>query len=287
MNLSTIVSMLDNEFNTIKYVDLWGRYDFLIYPIKEYLTKKFIDNYSGLMIQNGDNVERIITTTFITEDLYEKIINEDIKETLIFTHHPFCQNLYDYSWQDFTKKHIEELKLRDISIYSCHIPFDEHRRYSTSYYLANELMDIISDEINASDQYSETDCFVGFYGKARKDLFDRIRKINSDSRYYKMGDVKPNIIACVPGGGLQKDFMIAAKEKGVDTYITGTSEYRGRNSIERNYKLFKELQELELNVIGLGHYHSEAIGIKKFTEEYLSSFGITVEYFNDTYYMNI
>lgn len=287
MKLSKIVSMLDREFNTMEYIDLWGRYDSLINPIKEYLTCKFISNYSGLMIHNGDDVDKIITTTFITEDLYNKVLSEDIKNTLIFTHHPFCQNLIDYSWEDVTKHHIKGLKLREISIYSCHIPFDEHKRYSTSYYMADELMDTITDEIYARDKYTKTDCFVGFYGKASKNLFNRIRKINSDSRYYKLGDSKLDIIACVPGGGLQKDFLIAAKNIGVDTYITGCSEYRGGNSVVRNYKLFNELQELELNVIGIGHYHSEAIGIKKFTEEYLSTLGIDVEYFEDTYYLNI
>lgn len=75
-----------------------------------------------------------------------------------------------------------------------------------------------------------------------------------------------------------------AAEKGVDTYITGVSEFKGRNRVSRNKDFFNELQTLGMSIIGLGHYETECLTMKGLVKDYFINFIDAVSYFEDKYY---
>ena len=277
MNLFEIVKELDNEFNIESYMDVWGRFDYYFEPLKPYLSNDFMIRYSGLMINNSKEIELIIGATFLSQSLFEYIIQKDIHNALVFTHHPLYQKVSDYSWEDKLIIYASILKDRKISIYSCHLPFDEHRRYSTSYYMANSFLKEIEEDVTDEEGF-----LIGFKGLAKDNIIDLINDISSEIMVYNQDDEIPNKVICVPGGGLNTNFLRIAKKYGIDTYITGSARYKGKNAEMRNYELIKTIEELDIKVICFGHYESERIGVKRFINEYFDNSKIKTIYFEDS-----
>ena len=205
-----LIKKLNEDFNIYKYHDVWNRFNDYTKNIKQYIQEDYQEYACGLMIDFTEDIEEILTTTFITENLFTFIKENNKKDLLIFTHHPYYQKTLDNSWHDSISKNIDILKDNRIGIYVCHMALDFHPKYSTALYLA--------------------------------------------------------------------------KEKGVDTYIRGISEFRGKNSISRNKTYFEELQNIGINIIGLGHYETECLAMSGLVKDYFGNLINSVTYFKDDYY---
>jgi len=286
MRKNEIVENLDKKFNVYSVTDVWSCFDYLIEPIKEYCTSPFLEYYSGLMIDYCENASEIITTTFVTENIFKYIKKQGKTDVFIFTHHPFYQNMYDYSLENHISDNLNIIKNNRVSIYSCHLPLDMlYTNHSTGYYLADKLMKDIESGFYAYDGYLEKEIPCGYYGKSKENLFDISHRINKHFSYYKSFEKEPNFIACVPGGGNEIEFIKEAKSLGVDTYITGIVEMRGDNSVSKNVDFFKKINELEINLIGLGHYQTESLAMRGLIGDYFKEkFDCPVSYFSDEYY---
>lgn len=278
-----LIKKLDEEFSIYKYYDVWNLFDKYTVNIEEYIMPVYKEHACGLMLDfTTDNIKEVITTTFITENLFDFIKENNKKDLLIFTHHPYYQIGLDYSMHDAISDNIDILKNNRIAIYVCHLALDFHPRYSTALYLAKELISDIEGRLSYEYEGVHVEC--EYYGSCVNGLFDKINKLSSKVSFYQFGDTKPSKICCSPGGGNVMENIKAAKEKGVDTYITGVSEFKGRNSISRNKDFFNELQDLEISLIGMGHYETECLAMKGLVDDYFKNLIGSVSYFADEYY---
>ncbi|MFW6390030.1 MAG: Nif3-like dinuclear metal center hexameric protein [Halanaerobiales bacterium] len=286
MEKEKIIKTLDEKFNVYSIVDAWQSFEDLINPIEEHCTSSFLEYYSGLMIDYCTEVNEILVTTFITENVFRYIEEEGMNNVLIFTHHPFYHNPHDYSFENHIKNNLDVIENNRVSIYSCHLPLDISKsHHSTDYYLADKLMKEIKGSISAYHEPVEREISCGYYGKCKENLFKELREINNQFKIYKSLDKEPEIISCVPGGGNEIEFIKEAKDLGADTYITGIIDMRGKNSISGNINFLKKVKELEINLIGLGHYHTEALAMRGLVNDYFKeTFKCSVLYFSDPYY---
>lgn len=284
MRKQEIFVELDMDFEIAKYCDVWGRFEEYIHKLEKELSKSFLESFTGIMIDRLEEVDEIITATFITDNLFQYIKDNKKRNVLIFAHHPFYQKVYDYSWHDSIFKNLDIINQNKISIYICHLALDFHIKNSTAYYFAKELILNPTDRLKYKYQGVEGEVECEYYGKHKNDFEKRLNTIKSDFVFYQFSEKDPEIICCSPGGGNMLDHIELAKEKGVDTYITGISEYRGKNSISRNKSYFQELERIGLNIIGLGHYQTEALAMKGLVDDYFNKFNHPASYFEDNYY---
>lgn len=280
-----LIKKLDEEFSIYKYHDIWNIFDEYTKNIEQYMQPRYKEHACGLMIDFTDNIKEVLTTTFITDNIFKYIKESNKKDVLIFTHHPYYQKEIDYSWHDAISDNLDIIKDNRIAIYVCHIALDFHPKYSTALYLSKELIAKIDGRISYKFDGIEGKVVGECYGNCVENLFDKISKISSRVSFYQFGEKQPQKICCSPGGGNVIEIIRMAKEKGVDTYITGVSEFKGRNSISRNKVFFTELEDMGINIIGLGHYESEFLAMKGLVKDYFAHLIEKVSYFEDKYYL--
>ena len=87
-----------------------------------------------------NEIEKVYTTVFISDKGLLKLINDDVSNAMLFSHHPTNWDLKDHNGNYVTdEKNIAELKERNISIYVLHHPLDNYGKYSTCKTLADKL----------------------------------------------------------------------------------------------------------------------------------------------------
>ncbi|SCY55534.1 Nif3-like dinuclear metal center hexameric protein [Alkaliphilus peptidifermentans] len=285
MNKIELIQKLNEDFKIYMYHDVWTTFEDYTNKIQNYIHSDYQEYACGLMIDFADEISEVLTTTFITEDMFTFIKENNKKDILIFTHHPYYQKILDYSWQDAISDNIDTLKENRISIYVCHMALDFHPKYSTAFYLAKELMCVVEGRLSYEYKGLRGKVECEYYGRCIDDLFDKISEISSKAVFYQFNDIKPTKICCSPGGGNIIEIIRMAKDLGVDTYITGVSEFKGKNSISRNKNYFQQLENIGINIIGLGHYQTESLAMKALVEDYFKSFIDSVTYYENKYYI--
>lgn len=277
-----LIKKLDEEFGINNYQDVWNLFSEYTENIEQYFIPTFKRHACGLMVDFTENIKEVLTTTFITENIFNYIKENNKKDLMIFTHHPYYQKRIDYSWHDAISDNIDVLINNRIAIYVCHMALDFHPRHSTALYFAKELISKIEGRLSYEYEGMNVEC--EYYGSSYEDLIDKIEKLSSNVSFYQFGETKPNKICCSPGGGNVIENIKMARDKGADTYITGVAEFKGRNSISRNKDFFSELQNLGINIIGLGHYETECIAMKGLVNDYFKNLVASASYFEDKYY---
>lgn len=284
MEKSELLKKINEDFDIYRYHDVWNKFEDYTKTIQQYIYPKYKEYACGLMLDFTEDIKEILTTTFITENLFTFIRENNKKDLLIFTHHPYYQKTFDNSWHDSISKNIDILKDNRISIYVCHMALDFHPKYSTAFYLAKELISNIEGRLSYEYNGIDGNVECEYYGNCVDDLFDRINELSLKGVFYQFNDMQPRKICCSPGGGNIIELIRMAKQKGVDTYITGVTEFKGKNSISRNKNYFEELQDIGINIIGLGHYETECLAMKGLAKDYFGSLISSVAYFEDKYY---
>jgi putative NIF3 family GTP cyclohydrolase 1 type 2/GNAT superfamily N-acetyltransferase len=274
-----LIKRLDEDFLIDQYQDVWNRFDTA--DLMRYLTPGYRQYGCGLMLDFAEDIREVITATFVTDSLIHFIKDQHKKDVLIFTHHPYYQEERDYAWHDAISKNLDILKENRIAIYVCHLALDFHPTYSTALYMAKALISKIDGRLTYEEAGAQVSC--EYYGPCVDNLFEKIGSLSSKVRFYQFGETKPHIVCCSPGGGNILEVIRLAKETGVDTYITGVSEFRGKNSIARNKDFFKALEEIGINVIGLGHYETECLAMRALVEDYFKSIIDQAAYFEEPF----
>lgn len=284
MNKTELLKKLDNDFEIYKYQDVWGKFHDHIKNIEQYIQPTFQKYSCGLMIDFSSDVSEIITTTFITDNLFRYIEENNKKDLLIFTHHPFYQNPLDNSWHDAISRNISIIQSNKVAIYVCHMALDFHAEHSTAMYLAKELISKFEGRLSYPYNGVDGNVECEYYGNCVDELFGKISEMSSRVVFYQFNDIKPQKVCCSPGGGNMIELIKMAKDRGVDTYITGVSEFKGKNSISRNKAYFSELHDIGINIIGIGHYETECLAMKGLAISYFKKIISQISYFEDGFY---
>lgn len=258
MKATELYDHLERDFISKELRDDWARY---MGDLEEYLSVNFIERSMGLVCDFTDEINKVYSAVFPSEEIMQKIINDGITDAMLFLHHP---SIWDIRRQkpfyQMDKALLEKFRERRISIYNLHVPLDNFSEYSTSKTLADALDIEIEKPFKAycgalSGVIGKTKC------KSLEELQSKFSKVlGHETSLYLYGDsnIKDGRIAIVAGGGNNKDTVSEMIENNINVLITG---------ISTNNEKFSEVHEFEqknrINVLGGTHYSTEKFACQK------------------------
>jgi len=249
---------LERDFIAKGLNDNWAKY---MRELDEYLTVNFKERSMGLVCDFANEINKVYSAVFPTEEIMTKIINDGITDAMLFLHHP---SIWDVRrpkpFYQMDKTLVEKFRDNRISIYTLHVPLDNYSEYSTSKTLADAL------DLKIEKPFKEyCGALSGVIGRSRfesiEELHNKLTEVlGHKTSLYLYGDnnIKDVRIAIVAGGGNNKETISEMIENNVNTLITG---------IAVNNESYSEVHELEqinhINVLGGTHYSTEKFACQK------------------------
>ncbi|MEW5571362.1 Nif3-like dinuclear metal center hexameric protein [Rossellomorea marisflavi] len=279
MRLEELVKKLDQEFEVKAYgADpafkrfLPAAYESVSFDWEAAFEEEFTSYFNGLMIRGASEVEQVFLAVFPTDHVLERFIKEGKPGDLLFMHHPLLmecgdpQGKWGRGFIPIQPGLLEQLKEKQLSVYTCHIPLDYHPTLGTSAAMAASLGMTVTDGFLANDR-GEHLILIGEIDEIDSpELKETLQSVFSIPYVDCEGPSREKIrkIAVVAGCGDKVEWMEEVEKKGVQAYITGEihchidSEYgRGRFS-----KMMAYASGTGMSLIGVSHAASEYL-VKK------------------------
>lgn|SRR3989344_1407962 len=266
MELKKIVKELDAEFEIDTIKDDWSwLFDPLFIRKSLPVFRKTLKN-TGLMIANSDEVHKMYTAFAPSRYVLEEIRLKGIVNVLLVVKHPFDWDgrRNAQGFKKFEERDYQLMEGMGVSIYSLHTPLDKNRNdlvVSTAYAFA-KLCKLKVEEEFAVESDNNPDLRVGLIGKVPEHKLEKfIKRVNAELDYRvklrKVNDIVGKV-AIVTGGGFIPRIMQEAKERGVNTYITGIITPNNSDYEKKNYKKkLSEANKIGINILGCSHYLTE------------------------------
>jgi dinuclear metal center YbgI/SA1388 family protein len=202
---------------------------------------------NGLQVQGTEHISRIGLAVDACIDAYQKAV--DLHCQMVIVHHGLIWNGIKYV-TGHHHQHLKFLITHDLNLYAAHLPLDMHPKYGNNIQLANLLR---LHSIQPFGIYSKQKIgYKGLLPKPKK-LAD-IAKIYQKSiggKYTILPFGKETIKTVgIISGGAGGDLLQAVEEE-LDLYITGEPLHENHH----------EAKEGKTNVLYLGHYESEILGV--------------------------
>ncbi len=215
---------------------------------------------NGLQVQGADAVSAVGLAVDACMATYKKAVQK--KCQMLLVHHGMI-------WTGLTSitkavhAQVAYLIKQNLNLYAAHLPLDMHPVFGNNILLVNMLN---ATDIKPFGAYHGAmigfeaslcapmtiDELGGFYSKRLQGTYSKLA----------FGKKKIRSIAVVSGGG--SDAMGEAIDKNIDCFITGESSHWNHHAA----------LEGSLNVLYLGHYHSETLGVKALGRHLEKQFGI-------------
>ncbi|MDD4415084.1 MAG: Nif3-like dinuclear metal center hexameric protein [Oscillospiraceae bacterium] len=247
--------------------------------LDKYLFPAFKQNGGiGLMCDFTTEIEKVYTTVFLSEKVLSKILNDNVTNAMLFSHHPTNWDLKEHNGNYAAdEKLIAKLKERNISIYILHHPLDNFGKYSTCRTLADKLNIVIE-----KPAFLYFGAMCGVIGTTECDtvseLHERYTGVvghKTSLCLYGNDNLKGEKIAICPGGGNIKEVAEEMLDNNVRTLITGVTIV---NDYSRGIHEFEK--ENEINLLGGTHYSSEKYAPMAMCE-YFNDLGLPSEFIDD------
>lgn len=253
-----LYNQLERDFISKELRDEWARY---MSELEEYLTINFKERSMGLVCDFTNEIKKVYSAVFPTEEVMQSILDEGITDALLFLHHPSIWDIRrPEPFYQMNKALLEKFKEKRISIYNLHVPLDNFSEYSTSKTLADALNIEIEEPFA---QYCGGLCGIIGITKCKniEELHNNFSKVlghNTSLYIYGDNNIKDGRIAIVAGGGNNKDTVSEMIENNVSVLISG---------ITVNNERYSEVHELEqknrINILGGTHYSTEKFACMK------------------------
>jgi len=266
MELVKIVETLDNEFDVENIKDDWSWLFDRLFIKKSLASFRKPMHNTGLMIVNSQEINKIYTAFAPSRYVLEEIHMKGIVNSLLIVKHPFDWDgrRNGKGFIPFTERDYQLMESMGISIYSLHTPMDKNRNdsvVSTAYAFAKIIKMKVKEEF-AYEGKNNPNLLLGLIGKVPENKLDAfVKRLNSTLNYrvkVTKRDDKIGIVGVVTGGGFVPEIIKEAKERGVNTYITGVVTPNASEWNKKNYsKNLSEINKLGLNIIGCSHYLTE------------------------------
>ncbi len=284
MKLKNLREVLDKEFNILN-----NRENLLDFAItdenKKFINDDFLERKTGLMIKGSDEIKKVYSVVFITDEVLNKICNEN--NCLIFTHHHFDYYEDERGLQPVSKKQISKIIEAGNSIYVAHAALDTHPQFGTSISLA-ELCGIKVEKL-FFDYFGAPAALIGTIDPIDFSSFAETIRKKLQRPYLTLNKFHNvvNKIGVAAGGGDIPELLQYVYDDDCDTLLTGTIENRWDIPfVQEANKKFHELNsDLKINLIGGTHYGTERpamINIKKL----FNKIGIDCEFCEDENLLN-
>jgi dinuclear metal center YbgI/SA1388 family protein len=232
--------------------------DQIIIELEEWISPNLIDTWDRTGFQIGEGVrevEGMLIALDITKEVVDKAL--ECNCNMIITHHPFLFNPVEtITDKTYKGRLIKKIIQNNLIIYNAHSNLDlveggVNDVFAKLLCLKNTVLikKIVLSRLNNSDKdygYGR----VGDVGEITlSELIDRI-KTNLGIDYVKVyGETDESIKRLAVCGGAGSDFIVDAKDKGAQVYITGDIKY---HDAQLAY-------EEGIIIIDATHYHTEKI----------------------------
>jgi dinuclear metal center YbgI/SA1388 family protein len=222
---------------------------------------------NGLQVQGADEVTKVGLATDAALATYRKAAEAGCQ--LLFVHHGLIWGGLD-SITGRVHDHVRYLLEHGLSLYAAHLPLDAHPQLGNNARLADICG--LEERRPFGDYHGIA---LGFSGRLPAPLtLDELSarftaEVGSEPRALAFGPPSISTLAVVSGGG-SGDLPLAA-DAGLDCFVTG----EGRHE---NHHL---ALEAGINVLYLGHYRSETVGVRAVGEALARRFGVATVFIDE------
>lgn len=225
--------------------------------LDQYLeVDQFSDNsWNGLQFSaDPDANDRSVSKIALAVDAGLKVFDqvEDLGSHLLICHHGLFWKGANPSVTKFTGKRITKLSKIELDLYTVHLPLDAHPELGNN----AQLLKLVG--VSLKSQFAiHGGRPIGWIGtlaepQARNELISRLTRELGDHTFNPQlhGKDKIESVAAISGGAGTGD-ILEAVELGVDLVIAGEAREVGHT-----------LRDANANVVFLGHYNTETLGLK-------------------------
>ncbi|MCP4600039.1 MAG: Nif3-like dinuclear metal center hexameric protein [Proteobacteria bacterium] len=216
---------------------------------------------NGLQVQGKDEVTRIGLATDAAVAIYKRAA--ELKCEMIIAHHGI---IWGGGIPSITGRYCEHIKFlldNGINLYTAHLPLDAHSELGNN----AELARIVGlEDRKLFGLYHSV--MLGFFGTLPRPMtLDELAalfqsEIGGEPLMLRFGPEKIKTIGLVSGGGSSS--LPEAIVKNLDCLVTGESKHEDHHLA----------LEGKINVLYLGHYHSETAGVKAVGRDIANRFDV-------------
>ncbi len=288
MDLNSLTQKLNLEFGieNIPSDEPFSRilpkiYDAAHIEFRRYIFPQFLQNFHGLMLRNNDEVSKVYLAVFLSEEILDKIFQQNISDALVFLHHPMDMESSGRGFLPIEERYFLELQRRKISVYCLHTPLDIHKTISTSHSIAKVL------KLQNQQEYNECSIgYAGIYGNLEfrvnfTEFIELLKGIfNINEVHYLQRSASAQKIGVIAGGGAEVEYIKETIDLGCDTYLSGDylNKVKTENSIRRRKEFEAIKDSLNINLVECSHYATEKLVLVNEMQDYFKSLGLETEF---------
>lgn len=252
MKAIDLYNQLEEDFIFDYLSDDWAKY---MPELSDLLTDSFKARSMGLVCNFAEEINKVYSAVFPTEEVLKRIIDEGETDAMLFLHHPSIWDIRrEKPFYQMNRELLEKLKESRISLYNLHVPLDNFCEYSTSKTLADAL-DIVVEKPFAYYRGGQCGVIGTTECKTLEELKEKLSKaLGHEARLYLNGksNIEDGRVAIVAGGGNNKDTVSEMLENNVRVLISGITVNN-----EAYSQVHKLEQENAISVLGGTHYSTE------------------------------
>jgi dinuclear metal center YbgI/SA1388 family protein len=222
---------------------------------------------NGLQVQGRDEVRKVGLATDAALAVYEKAAA--LGCDFLFVHHGLVwgglERIVGRAYQ-----HVRALLEADMSLFACHLPLDLHPTLGNNARLA-ELVGL-SDVQPFGEYHGVTIGFKGLLSEPLSiaELATRWQShVGGSPMLLEFGPSQIRKLGIVSGGG--SSMLEEALAQGLDCFVTGEGEHKD----------FHLAREGKINVVYLGHYASETVGVQAVGEDLQKNLGLETVFIDE------
>jgi putative NIF3 family GTP cyclohydrolase 1 type 2 len=250
-------------------------------PLEKYATPEFMQRHNGLMLHNADEVERVYTLVFPSEEVLAEVERRAAgTASLIFTHHPMDFETSGRGLIPIGEAAYKRLIDARISLYAAHAPLDCHETVSTSRSLACAAGVAIDDV--CAEYHDGHAGVIGSVDETSLDEFADLLKRKLEVDRVDLHKRSPTVkrVTVVAGGAAFPPMMREAIDRGCDTYLTGDFRVRhgGPWAEEHRPGFDAFVESAPINLVGGSHFATEAEVLRNEMLGWFNALGLPAEF---------
>jgi dinuclear metal center YbgI/SA1388 family protein len=222
---------------------------------------------NGLQVSGAEEITKVAVATDAAMATYRGAV--ELGCQLLFVHHGLI-------WGGITRvvgrerEHLKYLLDHELNLYAAHLPLDLHPELGNNAQLA-ETVDLADRQPFGDYRGVE----IGFSGTLDTpltvlEMATRFQeRIGGTPKTLPFGPEENSTVGIVSGGG--SSTLREAVDRGLDCFVTGEGRHEDHHLA----------LEGEINVLYLGHYHSETLGVRAVGQELEQRFGVEVGFIDE------
>jgi dinuclear metal center YbgI/SA1388 family protein len=221
---------------------------------------------NGMQVYGCEEVGRVATCTSVSGKFFE--LAREAGAQLLLVHHGLFWEGTSRVVDPLMARRLRVLLDGELNLAAYHIPIDAHRELGNNAQLAGMLgLKQLDFEFG---RYKGTP--IGCAGNlaepvSLREFVDAAgRQLNAETVLVEAGPTQVRRVGVVAGGAGDIPLLMEAVAAGCDTYVTGVV-------FEQSVAV---AQEAGLNVVALGHYNSEKLGVRAVGDRISKDLGVEV-----------